>query len=355
MIAQMPTLPSFSYPMRKNMYAFFGLIIFCVTGAAQADQLLLDSGDTISGSLINVKEGLLIWNSPVLGELKIEQTHVLAVQADKPFDLQGDIGLLRQCLLVSNDGRQLLECESGDLALDKWASVALVAEKIEPELPETEKIEKNGEVTLALEGSSGNTEKERYELDATMEFRDGKKRHILGIEVDNEKSRGLETKNEWEVGYQFDYFVTDQWFLTSNSSYEEDEFKDIEHKISLGAGAGYQYFQTTVSSLSSTLGLNYVEEVQTDGTNQDSSAVRVTFDYKWKPFENEMELYHRNEILQTLSGETYYAFESITGVSIPINGYFHSVVEYDYDYNSEPAAGKNTADRKWSLGLRYKW
>lgn len=334
----------------------FVMICFLVSGAS-ADRLVLDSGDSLSGKLKSLKDGKLVWINPVLGELKINQANVSAVQTDTNFDLQTDFGLLQSCLLVADAQRQLLECDSKKLALDSWSAVSALAVKIDPEAVVKEKVEKSGEVKLALEDTSGNSDKQNYDIDASLVVKHKKMRHTFGFELENDQSNDVKTKDEWELNYVYDHFMTDQWFISSNVSYEEDEFKNLDHKISFGLGAGYQFFENSTSSLSSTMGLNYVEEEKTDGDKNDSSALRVTVDYRWKPFEGEggMEFYHKNELINAFSGTSYYTFESLTGVNFPINGRLHSVLEYDYDYNSEPAVGTGSSDRKWSVGLRYKW
>ena len=329
--------------------------VLITANTVSADQLQLASGDRLSGTLKNIAEGHLNWNSPVLGKLKIKLEQVVAVQSDQPFQIKADFGLQKQCLLRVDQSRQLLECQSGVLALDDWSTVTALAEKLDVNVNQPAKTQKTGEIRFALENSSGNTDKANYDLDSSLVIKKDNRRHSFGFELENDETNNQKTKDEWEVNYVYDYFVTDQWFISANTSYEEDNFRDLEYKIDFGLGAGYQFLQTSTTSLASTLGVVHVKEEATDGTKTDSTALRATVDYTWSPFDGGIELYHRSEFINAFSGESYYLLESLTGVSLPISGRLHSVFEFDYDYNSEPAAGQASADRKWLIGARYKW
>ena len=334
------------------------LLTLCITttcwgSVAQADQLILKSGDVLAGTLKGVDQGQLVWDSPVLGELKVDLQHVQVVDSAQPVEMQTDFGDLQQCVLMAQEGNQLLNCASGELALDSWSSVKRLADKIVP--PEVaQRLTNEGEVKLALQESSGNTDTESYDVDARVVVAYDQFRHTLYTAFENEKTDGDDIKDNFELGYNFDYFLSEKWFVASNISYLEDDFKNIDSEFSLGSGIGYQFFETDELKLSTTAGLNYLEREFGDGSSEESEAIRLAVDYRWTPAHSDYEVYHTSEVLQTLSGDGY-TLDSLTGISVPINGHLDSVFEYDYDYDSEPTPGTNSVDRKWSFGVRYKW
>ena len=334
----------------------FFMVLFLIS-PINADQLTLNNGDILSGSLIGIADGKLVWVNTVLGELEIDQNMIATIQTNQSFDLDTDFGLLKNCMLMTQGQRQFLECKTQKLALESWRWVSLLAYEIDSKNAIENSFQKNGEVKISLEETSGNSNSEKYDVDATLIIKHKEMRHTFAFEIDNDKTSDEKIKDEWKFSYVYDHFITQKWFVSANTSYEEDEFKNLDHKTSIGLGAGYQFVQNSTISLSSTAGFNYMEQEQTTGEKDDSSALRLMLDYRWKPFQGEksMEFYHKNELINALSGASYYTFESLTGINFPINGRLHSVLEYEYDYNSEPAVGKDSSDRKWSVGVRYKW
>lgn len=318
---------------------------------AVADRLVLSNGDSISGELVEIKDGFLLWKSDMMGELKIDQGHVQIINSDKRVDVTLSSGALQECWMYAEKNKQLLHCDEGVQVLPNWKRVIAMGEEVAPR----PFVEHKGNVLVALESTSGNTELEKYDLEGAMEWRFETVRHTISFEYDNEKTQDEETKNNWEVGYAHDWFVTDQFFWTARASYEEDEFKDIDNRVELGGGFGYEFIKTRFVTLSGTAGIDYVEEDFGAEDSRNSTVLRLGSSASWKPTVDGIEIYHKNEFKQSMKTGDDYLFETKTGVSFPIAGGLKSVLEYEWDYKNLPAEGKDTIDSKWSFGVKYDW
>jgi hypothetical protein len=59
---------------------------------------------------------------------------------------------------------------------------------------------------------------------------------------------------------KYDHFFTKKWYGYSNATAEQDEFKDLDLRATLGVGAGYQFIESDPTNLSLEGGLSYVNE-----------------------------------------------------------------------------------------------
>ena len=80
-----------------------------------------------------------------------------------------------------------------------------------------------------------------------------------------------------DVSYGYKRFFSPVWYASLNTNFFRDELKDIDQRLTLSAGAGYQVFNTTSSALSTELGLSSVQE-RLAGENKSSPALRWGLD-----------------------------------------------------------------------------
>jgi hypothetical protein len=57
----------------------------------------------------------------------------------------------------------------------------------------------------------------------------------------------------------------------------------------------------------------------------------------------------------TLDGEERRLWQSWTGLRVPLAGGFTGAVEFEYDYDSKPAAAAKTTDTTLRFKLGYEW
>lgn len=72
-------------------------------------------------------------------------------------------------------------------------------------------------------------------------------------------SRGLETESNWIAYMKYDHFVTRKWYAYTNADFQNDKFKDIQLRSTLGIGTGYQFIESEKTNLSLEGGLTYVQ------------------------------------------------------------------------------------------------
>lgn len=328
-------------------------VLIELTGvSAWADRLRFTDGESISGSLTDIKDGVVNWSSPILGDLAIGQHHIESIESPEHFDMKTSGRELTSCSMSVGAEKQHLHCDQGNQTIASWTLVVELGKT----LTERPVLAQKGSIKIAAEDSNGNNNITKYNVDGRSEWRYIESRHTFALLYQEESAESTTTRNMWRTSYQYDQFFTEQWFAAGSAFYEEDKFKDIEQRSAVGLGLGYQFFETNYLNLLGKGTINYVDEQLTNGTERANAAFLWNLDLSWRLNDKGTEFFHRHAVLQSLENGSDFEMNTLTGFKYPINGHFSSVFQVEYDYDNLPA--DNTVDKndeRWSLGLDYSW
>ena len=320
---------------------------------AAANRLHFTDGESITGVMTGIEEGKVKWTSAILGDLAIDLHHVKRIESGDHFDLKLTGRELHNCWMFIQREKQHLHCDEGVQQLANWKLVVAAGETVTGQQP---LLQKKGSLVLALEDASGNNDITKYDVDARTELRYLESRHTMGLRYRDESAARETTRQSWLVTYQYDQFFTEQWFATGNAFYEEDKFRELDHRSSAGLGMGYQFLETAYFELLGKGSLNYVDERFTTGLSRNRPAFLWNMDFVWRVDGGGMELFHRHAMLQSFDKGEDYEINTTTGFKYPINGSLSSVVQLEYNYDNLPAETLvEKVDRKWSIGVNYDW
>ncbi|NQY02319.1 MAG: DUF481 domain-containing protein [Halieaceae bacterium] len=339
-----------AWPLLSNLIGFACLVI---GNTALADRLHLSDGESVGGTLVSVADGKVNWSNPILGELSVEQFHVRLIETEERYDLKTSSGVLENCWMYTERSRQHVHCDQGVQTLADWKLVVAAGEAVTEPPP---LLTQRGDASFAFENISGNSDITRYDLNVRSEIRYIESRHTLALRYQEESADSQTNRNQWRTSYQYDQFLTEQWFATGNAFYEEDEFRELDQRSSVGAGMGYQFFETSFVDLSAKTTLNYLDEQFATGLERQNMAFLWNLDFIWRFNERGMELFHRHAFLHAFDSSDDYEVTTSTGFKYPINGSFSSVIQLDYDYDNLPAeTAIDKTDQRWTIGINYDW
>lgn len=318
-----------------------------------ADRIYFTDGESITGAMVGIEEGKVKWSSAILGEVSADLRHVRYIESGDHFDLQLTGEQLSNCWMFVQRDKQHLHCDEGVRPLANWKLVIAAGETLAEQPP---MLHKKGDVALALEDSSGNSDITKYDINARTELRYQDSRHTIGLRYQDESADGDKTRESWLGTYQYDQFFTEQWFATGNAFYETDKFRELDQRTSAGLGMGYQFLETIYFDLLGKGTLNYVNEDFTTGRSNSRPAFLWNLDFAWRLDGEGVELFHRHAMLQSFEKGEDYEINTTTGFRYPINGSLSSVIQLEYNYDNLPAEKSvEKIDRKWSVGVNYAW
>lgn len=319
----------------------------------RADRLHFTDGESIPGTLVGIGDGKVNWKSEILGDLVVEQHHVDLIESGDHFDLETSGKELTNCWMYVQREKQHLHCDQGVEALLSWTLVVAAGEALSEPPPY---LTQKGNIKIAAEDSTGNNQISKYNIDGRSEWRYYESRHTIALQYHEESAESQTTRNMWRTSYQYDQFFTKQWFATANAFYEEDAFKDIDQRTSLGAGMGYQFLETSYLNLLGKGTINYVDEQLSNGVERTRPAFLWNMDFVWRFNDKGMEFFHRHVMMQSFETGDDFEINTLTGFKYPINGHLSSVIQLEYDYDNLPADGNvEKKDQKWSVGVDYNW
>ncbi len=134
-------------------------------------------------------------------------------------------------------------------------------------------------VNVGLTQERGNTDKDTFRLDGEFVARSEKSRYNLLGEFNKEKAKGDTTVENWLAFGRYSYFLTQKWFLYAQGLFEHDQFADLDLRSTVGAGPGYQFFESEALNLSVSAGPAWVDEDFDDDEDEDYAAGQWLFSY----------------------------------------------------------------------------
>ncbi|MDY6974369.1 MAG: DUF481 domain-containing protein, partial [Thermodesulfobacteriota bacterium] len=248
-------MEEFSF-LRLNRVMVIACVLFTVwtCRVSLADELQMKNGDRLTGAIVKMEDNILLFNTSYAGDIQIKWEDVEALKTDSPVQvvLEGEISA-RGILQTAETGK--LQLTTDQLAAPLLFTPGQVG-GINP--PAEPPVKFTGRVNAGLDIKKGNTESDAYTLDGKLEARTEKNRYTVGAEANREEESDEKTADNWLLYMSYDHFLTKKWFFYTSADFEEDEFKDLNLRSAVGAGLGYQFFESKQKNLALECGLSYV-------------------------------------------------------------------------------------------------
>jgi putative salt-induced outer membrane protein YdiY len=343
-------------PEKKIAAALFALAVLCAPCAppAVADELVLSNGDHLSGKVVRKEGDAVVVNTPYAGDLNVTWSDIRRITMDEPAAvyLYGGnkmVGTLRS----DEDG--LVVITSGDRVLLGPTPIGRI-QFLNPSAEVSgEGAKVTGHINAGLSSTSGNTQATKMYLDTEGVARTRDDRYTLGARGAHTRDREVETESNW-LGYmKYDRFFTRKWYGYANGDFENDRFKDIRLRSTLGLGSGYQFFESQRTNLSLEGGLTYVHTDSIVGEDEAYPAARWALKYDHMLFGSKIQFFHMHETYVGLDDETKIFVRSQTGLRIPLMDRLNATAQYNVDWDNTPAADQVRTDKTVLLTLGYTW
>ena len=369
------------------------------THAVMADEVRLDDGSQLKGSITQIANDELIMQTSFAGEITIALERISKLTTDSKHYVQLDSGdRIAGRLTIGKDGQQrLTDTAFGSIDLDTqringlWSlnerrpvmdaveqehqqEVAQLRESHEQEVKQlksdykqdieqleskTAKLEDpwSGNLAFGLNGARGNTERfgvqGRGELFRKTEF----DRLSLYLESNYQSEDGSKTVDEQLAGARLERDFTDRWFVFGNTDFEIDEFEKLDLRALAITGVGYFFIREETMELKGRGGAGYQFESFSDGTSNKDPLAQAGYDFMYKP----------NGWLKLLHDLTYYTsfnspaedFRVVTNFTaeMPLgqSDFWKLRAGMRNQYDNQPAAGAESNDTTYQLNLVYDW
>ncbi|MCR9260643.1 MAG: DUF481 domain-containing protein [Pseudomonadaceae bacterium] len=317
---------------------------------ATADVVLLKNGDRMSGTVDSVNNGNVLLITEYAGAVAIAVDDIAEVTTESAFDVAvGDSSVNGKFAVV--DGEQVVVANGqpqplalGDVTRAGQNNLGIV----------NFAREWKSRADLAAQVAKGNTDTQSYSVLAESSFKQDNVEHLLTLLVSNEEAEGITTQEQLDLDYRYKRFVSEKWYASGNFEYFEDPIKDVDRRVTLGAGMGYQFWDNSFGALSSELGVSYVNEDIGDETSN-NPALRWGLDYNKFFFDKRMEAFHRQSVLYIPDSDRGEVIASSTGVRYALNTRIDATARVDVNHETKPAPGNSKTDVIYNLGVGIKF
>jgi len=338
---------------KRQIWIIMLLGILLATAPAAADKLHLSNGDVLTGKAIRMEDQKLVFKTEYAGEISVDWQKVVMLSTDEPIKV------------ILKDGSDLTgaaqAADKNTMALDagkleKPAKFGLKnVAAINPTTKPPVRITTRANVGINLE--RGNTDTDNNHFDGELVARTEKSRYIVGGELNKERDRGRTSSDNWRAYGKYNYFLNQKWFLLANALFESDKFKDLDLRTTLGAGIGYNFFESEVLNLNLAAGPAYINENFIEAQDDDFPAAQWTVRYDQYFFDRHVQLFHNNNGYWSFSDSNNWLIYTRQGLRVPLYKGLTATFQYNYDYDNDPS---DDAEEKWDstvlflLGWQFK-
>lgn len=336
---------------RKQLLLIPLLLLAALSLPATADVVWLKSGDRVSGEVKSIDGSKLRIATEWGGVVRIQRDAIDRFETDGELNVmlydgervEGRFELTEDdaMVLVMGDEQRPTGLES--------LRFASIDERVERPLDRWQ-----SRITYGLNVSTGNTDTENHSLRGTTTLRRGPWRHQGNVDVDLKKDGGNTTRELYRVGYQLDWFFREDWFTFGSLEYFQDKLRDVDYRVTLGAGLGYQFWDTSLGALSVEGGISEVIEKVGDSSDN-NRALRLAADYNRYFMGQRLELFHGSELLVLADRDRGELLKTSTGLRYALNSFLSTNLRIDFDYETEPAPGRKNSDIVYVVGLGFTW
>ena len=321
--------------MNRIALSFLGFFfsIIALTNVVNADEVILENGDKLTGTLMRLENGQLVFKTEYAGEITIQVEKVSLITTDEPMATKLIDGTTRKARVFYRDTTaEDVTPEEGKTPMD-----VNIAEVKNIDLKQKPPIRLKGRANVGITNEKGNTDTEQYRIDAELIARTEKQRFTLGGELNREQADNTTTVANWKAFGMYDYFIKPKWFLYGSSLFEHDEFADLDLRTTLGAGAGHQFFESDDLNLSVSAGPAYVFENFIVAEDDDFAGAQWLVQYDQFFFNKSVQLFHSNNGYISLEQGSNWLINTRQGLRFPLYKGFVTTLQYNYDYNNDPS------------------
>jgi len=316
--------------------------------AAVADVLYLSSGDRLSGEIDSIGGGKVILKTDFAGTIGVKLDTVKHMESEKTFEIRTEDGTKQRGQFAVTSDAQQFRTESGELADLDLASVNSAG------------VNKLGlkdlgsdwtnRFDLGISASSGNTETsaQNYLLESVLTR--SRSDHKFNFTYDTQEDENVKTKEQLLAGYRYRRFFGERWYGLGNIGYQENQFKDIDYRWTLGVGGGYQFWDDSTGALSTDLAANYVIE-ELGGIKDENPALR--WGLSWNRFfmAKKAEAFYEHNVLFIFADTRNTVYNGSTGVRFNLTDMLTANLRVDVAHETDPGPDLKKTDITYVIGV----
>ena len=315
---------------------------------AWADTVWLNNGDRLTGQIVLLEGGKLALKTKYAGRVLIDWEDIDTLSSDQPLLVKrsGFTGQRSQHLEAA--GKGMVRVVNGNTQTVPLTDI----KQLVPPRPLITDFVWEGNLDAKLDMERNDNETDEFRLKGNTRVSHGRWRHVLKGEYEHETKNSEQVDNNWELEYDLDRFITQQWFIRSSAYQQRDAFEKIDRQTSFGMGPGYRFWDDELGRFE-LIGQYERFALHGAGGTTRFGAYGLEWDYKRLLSGTRIELYSTAQLAMPTIDEVDYVFEGEAGVRYRVNEWAR--VSLLYELNQLRGLGQTTSERKYMIGLGIGW
>jgi len=332
--------------MIKSLLNVGLFVLINIAGPIYADQVVLENGDKLTGTVVNIDNGILTFSTDYSDPVKIQSSKIKEVITNTPVEVHLSKGeVLKGTLKTVEDGKVAVESSTDrDTAVVHWANI----QSINP--PDSSKW--TGNMSVGGNQQSGNTDRLSASVGAEAMRKTDIDRFSLRFLFNYAKEDGELSNRNTYAAFKYDYFFTEKIYGYTAIELLADKFKDINLRTVVGPGVGYQLWDHPDKSLGLEAGVSYFSEDRIEAADDDWITARLAGNLRWKIAEK-LILTDSLVIYPSLEDTGEYQLRNEAGITSPLIGGWSLRLSNIIEHDSNPPVNIEKDDIYWILSLLY--
>ena len=336
------------------------VLIFCFLLCAQsilADEITFTNGDRLTGKITHLMESKMLFKSDAIGDVTIDVSKIQTFSTDDPIAVHlKDDNVLLQKIVNSESGKFAIEGAGTIKAQDfELAEISSINPPAKP-VPKW-----TGNLSAGLTSTHGNTKNESMSGSVNLNKRTENDRTQISADYAKTKQENKTTGKEdttedwWRSKAKYDYFFSKKFFGYVDGRYEKDAISELDRRMIIGGGAGYQWIESEDLNFSTEFGLASLYEKfdnQTDSNSEVSFQAGYNFD---KTLMKNVKFIHDLTYYPSIDKVSDYFLTSTAEIRAHFTSTMFTTFKVIFDYDATPAIGSHKTDTKYLLGVGYSF
>lgn len=336
------------------------IVLACLTMFARTsvgDEVLFKNGDRLTGKISHLVDGKMVFKSSVAGDVTVNLADIQTLSSDDAIEVNlKDSTGFTQKVLGGEPGHFGVEGTEA-MKAQEFAVADIVS--INPPIKPAPKW--TGSVSAALTSTHGNTNTQTTSASANMTKRTEKDRTQLSADYakgeQKNRTTGVDETIEdwWRAKGKYDYFFSKKKYAYADGRYERDAVSQLDRRVIVGGGGGYQWIESENMNFSTELGLASLYE-KFDNQTASNSELSTQLGYNLdKKLSKNTKFTHDLTFYPALDKFSDYFLTTTAGIRTDFSSSFFATFKTIFNYDETPAVGSHKTDVKYFLGLGYSF
>jgi putative salt-induced outer membrane protein YdiY len=324
---------------------------------ASGDELHLMNGDRLTGKVTQLKDGKMLFKSDVAGDTTVDLTNIKTLNTEGPIEVHLKDG--------TSFNQKVSSAEAGRFAVEGTEAMKAqeftVADIVSINPPPKPIPKWTGDISAGFTSTHGNTKTETISASLNLMKRTENDRTTINVDYAKGEQEDKDTgetetiEDWWRAKGKYDYFVSKKLYAFVDGRYEKDAVAELDRRMIIGGGAGYQWIESPEMNFSTEGGIASLYEKfdnQTDSNSEISIQLGYHFDKKLAKnisFTNDLTYY------PSIDKFSDYFLTTTAGIRADFTERMFMTFKTIFNYDVTPAIGSGSTDVKYFLGFGYRF